>query len=891
MNQSVHRHTPTLHVHDPRGLPVRNVGYLCKVASADAESLISRQGHDAVGRLTEQWDPRQFSTSPQPNLAHVYSLSGLPVSVDSVDAGWRLSLPGEAGQVVERWDARGNHWRILHDEQLRILSEASADQSSFETFTYADASADVDFNLCGQMTTLKDPAGTLNLQGFSLLGQVLVQTRSFDDSEAHTSRQTFGPLNQRLTHTDAGGHRQDFLYSVVGQLTQVALLRQGENVAKTIVASLQYNAAGQRVEQRAGNQVINRWRYDPANDWPINAQAGVTGQALLQNLEYAYDPVGNVLRIDDHTFEPVFFANRRIDGHRAFSYDSLYRLLAASGHEAATATDTPGRPAPSDPNNLHNYTQHYQYDRAGNLIELVHGRETTGYTRQMKVAPASNHALRWEAGDPPPDFAATFDAHGNQIKLRHGPELLWNTRDQLRRVTLLTHNNDLPDDHESYLYSQGMRVSKRHETHNPAASHFHQVRYLPDLEIRTRDNGEELHVITLPGNVRCLHWRSAPPAQVENNQMRYSLEDHLGSSTTELDQDAHVISQETYYPFGGTAIWLPASSSAVDYKTVRYSGKEMDVSGLYYYGARYYAPWLQRWVSADPAGDVDGLNLYVMVGNNPLLYIDPDGRARDKSPGWIAIAAGFKSETNRFVEEFGDDDNAMSPEQRKATTFKQFLSKKSGIGALTRGGVLGGSLGTSIGIAVGEAVPIENMSAYLGPVLGALGTYAGGHAYAYVRYIFFKNNVLSAATQFAHKQAVEARRLAESAQGIIPVDVLNNIATLEKNAMHEMTTAMQGWPAVDRLRFTTGTPAGESVREFLERFVDFEKTMLGGTADVVEPVDNESQGARSSISGSLSDFASAAGDSVQADNSWFAQFKGLFKRDKTPSPTPMESFA
>jgi len=101
----------------------------------------------------------------------------------------------------------------------------------------------------------------------------------------------------------------------------------------------------------------------------------------------------------------------------------------------------------------------------------------------------------------------------------------------------------------------------------------------------------------------------------------------LGSSTLELDQQAHVISQEGYYPFGATAWYARGSEVDVDYKTIRYSGKEMDDSGLYYYGARYYAPWLQRWVSADPAGDVDGLNLYGFVGNNPMRYVDENGEA------------------------------------------------------------------------------------------------------------------------------------------------------------------------------------------------------------------------------------------------------------------------
>ncbi|SUB98548.1 Uncharacterized conserved protein [Proteus penneri] len=46
---------------------------------------------------------------------------------------------------------------------------------------------------------------------------------------------------------------------------------------------------------------------------------------------------------------------------------------------------------------------------------------------------------------------------------------------------------------------------------------------------------------------------------------------------------------------------------------------------MYYYGYRYYQPWIGRWLSADPAGTIDGLNLYRMVRNNPVTLHDPDG--------------------------------------------------------------------------------------------------------------------------------------------------------------------------------------------------------------------------------------------------------------------------
>jgi insecticidal toxin complex protein TccC len=61
------------------------------------------------------------------------------------------------------------------------------------------------------------------------------------------------------------------------------------------------------------------------------------------------------------------------------------------------------------------------------------------------------------------------------------------------------------------------------------------------------------------------------------------------------------------------------------YKTVRYSGKERDTTGLYDYGLRYYAPWLMRWLNPDPAGEKWGLNLFMFVLNRPLCFVDRQG--------------------------------------------------------------------------------------------------------------------------------------------------------------------------------------------------------------------------------------------------------------------------
>ncbi|MBF6041022.1 RHS repeat-associated core domain-containing protein [Pseudomonas sp. P154a] len=632
MRSTVDWKTPWVKAIDGRRLTVRQMAYLRSVPGGPVETHITRQRFDTLGRPVEQRDAR-LANAPRPNLSTIYDLAGHPVNVDSVDAGRRTNLKGLAGETLQSWDGRGNHWRSTYDNQLRMLTLEESGHDVVDTATYASALADPNHNLRGQMIRQTDPSGTLEFSSFSLKGQPLRDSRTVTEAGTFASSRTYNPHGALLTQTDAFQHQQRMRYDIAGQLQQVHLLLEPTGTWQAVLEAARYNAAGQIIEQRAGNNVLSRWLYDEADARLTTSTAGVPGQDLLQHFEYVYDRVGNVLRIDDLTFKPVHFANQRIDGRREFTYNSLYLLTSATGHDATPGSDLPGRLLPSDPKNHLNYKQTYAYDPGGNLIKLIHERAVGGYTHQMSIDPNSNRGVPLQEGNPAPDFDSLFDRHGNLQASGPGRPLYWNNRNQLASATLVHRDNDLNDE-ETYRYSQGARVFKRHETHTSSTTHFHQVIYLPGLEIRTRDNGEELHVIAVPGgrsSVRCLHWVSKKPDGIDQDQLRYSLDDHLGSSLMELDQTARLVSYEGYYPFGGTA-WLMADSALeVSYKTLRYSGKEMDVSGFYYYGVRYYAPWLQRWINPDPLGTVDGLNLYQMVGNNPINFVDNQGGVRTAS--------------------------------------------------------------------------------------------------------------------------------------------------------------------------------------------------------------------------------------------------------------------
>jgi RHS repeat-associated protein len=101
----------------------------------------------------------------------------------------------------------------------------------------------------------------------------------------------------------------------------------------------------------------------------------------------------------------------------------------------------------------------------------------------------------------------------------------------------------------------------------------------------------------------------------------------------ECNEQGQVISYEEYYAYGKSAYRAAASGVDLSLKRYRFTNKERDnETGLDYFGVRYYASWLGRWISADPGGFVDGLNLYRYARNNPVNGVDREGYATEPPP-------------------------------------------------------------------------------------------------------------------------------------------------------------------------------------------------------------------------------------------------------------------
>ncbi len=622
---SVHAHTPGLTAFDPRGLTVRTVGYW-RDGSQPAQPRINRMSHDSAGRMVAQRDPRLWHTA-QANLVTAYSLSARVIGTNSVDAGWRVSLSGEGEQLLEQWDGRGTRRQIRYDDQLRPV-EIIENEASIEQLAYGNE-ASSKHNQCGRLIRHDDPAGILLFNDYSMAGAVLEEERRFSGEPVpgYVTRSRLTPLGDLQSRTDAGANVQRFSHTLEGRLRAVDLCLSGTAQWLPMVSAIRYNAQGQIEEEVAGNGVVTTLEYDVEDGRLSRLFSRLGQQAPVQDLQYAYDPLGNVLSIEDAALPIRYFANQRIEPISRYRYDSQSQLTEATGWESGSI-----RHAPSSERlkTLSNYRQTYRFDAGNNLLEMTHvGVENPGH--RLVADAGSNRCLSVREGVEPgeADFRKGFDANGNLRCLQPGCLLSWDLRNQLSEVRPVERVEG-PADSECYVYgADGRRVRKIRSLQTRAQTNLIETRYLPGLEIRTHSGTREvLHVIDVQtgrASVRVLHWEAGRPQDIANNQQRYSLSDHLGSSTLELDQDASVITRECYYPFGGTA-WTDGDAVQVSYKTIRYSGKERDATGFYYYGLRYYLPEWQRWLNPDPAGAADGLNLYGMVRNRPMSLTDGDGR-------------------------------------------------------------------------------------------------------------------------------------------------------------------------------------------------------------------------------------------------------------------------
>jgi RHS repeat-associated protein len=448
------------------------------------------------------------------------------------------------------------------------------------------------------------------------------------------------------------------------------------------IAGATWNAKGQKLTLSLGNGTTTRYDYDPESfrlrHLYTRRGAGFAGDCAgdpdaarpvrpcgAQNLHYTYDPSGNVTHVQDDAQPTIWFANQQVEPSSDFTYDALYRLIEATGRENDAAIGAPPHAEGNWPTGqfpsgaaTRNYTQRYRYDRVGNFLSVRHvapglpSQSDGGWTREYDYAfsdpnqAASNRLWQtWLGGDRSQAITYRPDDHGNMLNVDQtapGLDVRWDWRDMIRALDLVGGGDAF------YNYDSGKQRTRKRLERNGGGREDRI--YLGGYELYRRRNAagtivEEIESHHLfEGEQRVLLvddvLRARANAQPgpnglrvsEQTLFRYQYGNHLGSVSLELDADARVISYEEYHPYGTSAFRLLDAALEAPAKRYRYTGMERDEeSGLNYHGARYCAPWLARWCSTDPAGLVDGTNLFGYVGGNPLSYVDAGGREKKKA--------------------------------------------------------------------------------------------------------------------------------------------------------------------------------------------------------------------------------------------------------------------
>ncbi len=689
-------------------------------------------------------------------MLYRYTMLGHRIYEKSMDAGERWSINNIAENPIRQWDSKAQRFEIKYDELQRPIAQwlykkPSTQPFLIEQFTYGEEATNAkENNVRGQLYAHYDSSGLVSNKAFDFKGNLLESTRQLPvfkkeeiidwsqaitlEDEIFTLKTKYDALNrmcQLFNWHRTPNHVAVYVpsYNERGvlqseiQITGAQTNGDGYEGGKAVpsIKEVLYNEKGQRTLLKLGNDTTTRYLYNPKNYRLQNLKTtrknianaklatGLKTYPVLQDLHYSYDAIGNIIRIKDQAQERVIHGGVLVEPICNYEYDALDRLIKATGRENKTYNTTPNckEPAPADVFNASGnaifrmYRQTYYYDAVGNIEEMYHIGDHTHRWKRLNTYEDDNNRLKTATTDRN-TITYRYNEHGSILNFCEGFTTHWDYLERLHQLELggggvayYQYDNQLERSRkviektggikEERLYLGGMEIYRRWE-HNTLVEEIetHHLmledqRVLLIEDIQSTDNQQ------LTTGTKC----------------RYQYSNHLGSVGLELDEKAKIISYEEYHPYGTVAYQAKNQAIKATAKRYRYTGMERDSeSGLNYHSARYYLPWLGRWLSADPIGVEGGINIYIYAFNRPIIFTDINGL----NPNASISKSNISNEESHLLTDYV---GSFFPDYIK-------FVEKGGMSIGIAPFIIGGSAGGNVGL--GERMIINPLSEKVGEI-------------------------------------------------------------------------------------------------------------------------------------------------------------------------------
>lgn len=434
------------------------------------------------------------------------------------------------------------------------------------------------YNNKGNLTSASALNGNSISRSYDVFDQIIKETVK-DNGGSYTL--SFGYDRRGRLKTIMLPDRSTIAYSYDGVSGKEVkrLSSEGKELYKHTYAT--YDALGRLTEETLIGYCGNRkTQYDAANHKVFVG----TGYCTETVPEKGYNAVGNLLTIQRkgsfptengaHTYNALSQLTSEKNGNITYSYDSIDNRLKENKENLLY-------------NSLNQLVSQakteYVYDPQGNLIRKTLDGEETKFesnilSQLVEIEQPDKTFLRF-----------SYDPFGRKLIKK-----TYNSKEKNRQLLSTTRSF-----------------------------------YLGHHELGTLDEKGDIQTLRIPGISES--GISLKSVAIEIKGKPYAvLHDISGNVSALVDSSTgKVVESYIYSAFGQEKIY-DASQNLISSSAVgnhwRYAEKPIDEeTGLIYFGCRYYDPIIGRWISKDPAGFVDGSNLYAYCHNNPLKLCDPFG--------------------------------------------------------------------------------------------------------------------------------------------------------------------------------------------------------------------------------------------------------------------------